>query len=107
MGLMTRRRARSANSLARLRSGLLASRNAGGLGDWRGGRLCFVQLIKLRLERTTKGEKRVAEASIPVDLFNPGQVFACIGLAEAADVILGDAEGCFDWASHDSPRFHL
>jgi CRISPR-associated protein Csb3 len=40
----------------------------------------------------------MAEAAIPVDLFNPGQVFACIGLVEAADVLLGDAEGVFDWS---------
>lgn len=49
----------------------------------------------------------MAEASIPVDLFNPGQVFACIGFAEAADVLLGGVEGCFDWSSSDSARFHL
>src|SRR5690606_13233802 len=49
----------------------------------------------------------VAEASIPVDLFNPGQVFACIGFAEAADVLLGDAEGCFDWSNRDAARFRL
>lgn len=40
----------------------------------------------------------MAEAAIPVDLFNPGQVFACIGLAEAADVLLGSAEAVFDWS---------
>ena len=49
----------------------------------------------------------MAEASIPVDLFNPGQVFACIGFAEAADVLLGDAEGCFDWSNREAARFHL
>jgi CRISPR-associated protein Csx14 len=49
----------------------------------------------------------VAEASIPVDLFNPGQVFACIGFAEAADVLLGAAEGCFDWSNRDAARFRL
>ncbi len=52
-------------------------------------------------------EERVAEASIPVDLFNPGQVFACIGFAEAADALLGDAEACFDWSNGDATRFHL
>ena len=36
-------------------------------------------------------------ASIPVDLANPGQVFACLGFVEAADVLLGNAEGGFDW----------
>lgn len=35
--------------------------------------------------------------SIPVDLFNPGQVFACLGFLEAAEVLLGQAEGGFDW----------
>ena len=30
------------------------------------------------------------------DLTNPGQVFACLGFAEAADVLLGQAEGGFD-----------
>lgn len=40
----------------------------------------------------------MAEAAVPVDLFNPGQVFACVGLAEVADVLLGDAEGVFDWS---------
>jgi CRISPR-associated protein Csx14 len=49
----------------------------------------------------------MAEAAIPVDLFNPGQVFACIGLAEAADVLLGDAEGVFDWSDPVRPLFWL
>ncbi|MEQ1616907.1 MAG: hypothetical protein ABL883_01010 [Terricaulis sp.] len=39
----------------------------------------------------------MAEASIPVELFNPGQVFACLGFLEAAEVLLGDAEGGFEW----------
>lgn len=47
------------------------------------------------------------EASIPVDLLNPGQVFACIGFAEAADVLIGDAEGAFDWSDPKQARFHL
>lgn len=49
----------------------------------------------------------MAEASIPVDVLNPGQVFACIGVAEAADVLLGDAEGCFDWSNSDAARFRV
>jgi CRISPR-associated protein Csx14 len=40
----------------------------------------------------------MGKASIPVDLFNPGQVFACMGLLEVADVLLGDARGGFDWS---------
>lgn len=39
----------------------------------------------------------MADATIPVDLFNPGQVFACLGIVEAADVLIGDAAGVFDW----------
>lgn len=39
----------------------------------------------------------MAEAAIPVDLFNPGQVFACLGFLEAAEVLLGGAEGGFEW----------
>lgn len=49
----------------------------------------------------------MAEASIPVDLFNPGQVFACLGFLEAADVLLGDAEGGFDWSDESNVRFRL
>lgn len=49
----------------------------------------------------------MAEASIPVDLFNPGQVFACLGFMEAADVLLGDAEGGFDWRDAAKVCFKL
>ena len=49
----------------------------------------------------------MVEASIPVDLFNPGQVFACLGFLEAADVLLGDAEGGFDWSDEAYVRFVL
>jgi CRISPR-associated protein Csb3 len=38
----------------------------------------------------------MAEASFPVDATNPGQVFACLGFIEAADVLLGGAEGGFN-----------
>lgn len=48
----------------------------------------------------------MTEASIPVDLLNPGQVFACIGFLEAADLLLGGAMGVFDW-SEEETRFHL
>lgn len=48
----------------------------------------------------------MAEASIPVDLFNPGQVFACLGFLEAADILLGDAEGGFAWEDGEA-RFIL
>ncbi len=49
----------------------------------------------------------MAEASIPVDLFNPGQVFACLGFLEAANVLLGDAEGGFDWSDSTQVKFLL
>lgn len=41
-------------------------------------------------------------ASIPVDLKNPGQVFASMGFLEAAEVLLGGAEAYFDWSETPS-----
>lgn len=55
----------------------------------------------------TRKEVDVAESVIPVDLFNPGQVFACIGLVEAADVLLGDAQGVFDWSDPAGSVFRV
>lgn len=49
----------------------------------------------------------MAEASIPVDLFNPGQVFACIGILEVADILCGDAEGGFDWSNPAHVQFRI
>jgi CRISPR-associated protein Csx14 len=49
----------------------------------------------------------MAKASIPVDLFNPGQVFACMGFLEATEVLLGNAEGAFDWSDEADVRFQL
>lgn len=49
----------------------------------------------------------MAEASIPVDLLNPGQVFACVGFIEAADVLLGNARGGFDWTDEADIRFRM
>ena len=49
----------------------------------------------------------MAEATIPVDLLNPGQVFACLGLLEAAEILLGDATGGFDWSDEAHVRFRL
>ena len=49
----------------------------------------------------------MAAGTVPVDLTNPGQVFACLGFVEAADVVLGEAVGGFDWAKSDSVRFRL
>ena len=39
----------------------------------------------------------MATATIPVDLRNPGQVFACLGFMEAAEVLIGPAIGGFAW----------
>jgi CRISPR-associated protein Csx14 len=39
----------------------------------------------------------MAEATIPVDLRNPGQVFACLGLMEAAEILCGPVEGSFGY----------
>ncbi len=47
----------------------------------------------------------MGQSRIPVDLWNPGQVFACMGLLEAADILCGRAEGWFDW--HGEPYFQL
>jgi CRISPR-associated protein Csx14 len=49
----------------------------------------------------------MAESRIPVDLFNPGQVFACLGFLEAAEMLLGEAEGGFDWSEPGDVRFVL
>jgi CRISPR-associated protein Csb3 len=49
----------------------------------------------------------MAESRIPVDLFNPGQVFACLGFMELADVLLGDAEAGFDWSEKTNSVFRL
>jgi CRISPR-associated protein Csx14 len=48
----------------------------------------------------------MTEATIPVDLRNPGQVFACMGLMEAAEILCGDAHAGFGWSS-GSPEFTL
>lgn len=49
----------------------------------------------------------MAESRIPVDLFNPGQVFACLGFLEAAETLLGEAEGGFDWSDPAHAAFVL
>jgi len=49
----------------------------------------------------------MARAEIPVDIFNPGQVLACLGFMEAAEILLGDAEGGFDWSTPAEVRFIL
>lgn len=38
----------------------------------------------------------MAEVTIPVDPTNPGQVFACLGLMEASEVLCGPVMGWFE-----------
>ena len=45
--------------------------------------------------------------SVPVDLLNPGQVFACLGLLEAAGELCGEADGAFDWTDPEDVRFRI
>ncbi len=49
----------------------------------------------------------MAESKIPVDLLNPGQVFACLGLMEAAEVLLCGVHGAFDWSSAQQANFRM
>ena len=49
----------------------------------------------------------MAESRIPVNLLNPGQVFACLGLLEAADILLGAATAAFDWSNGRETTFRL
>jgi CRISPR-associated protein Csx14 len=44
----------------------------------------------------------MAEATIPVDLRNPGQVFACLGLMEAAEILCGPCEGGFNYRGRET-----
>lgn len=49
----------------------------------------------------------MAASSIPVDLLNPGQVFACLGFLEAAEELCGEAHGAFDWRDPADIRFRI
>src|SRR2546423_1682606 len=44
----------------------------------------------------------MAEATISVDLRNPGQVFACIGFMEAAEILCGPCEGGFNYQGSET-----
>ena len=44
---------------------------------------------------------------VPVDLQNPGQVFACLGFMEAAEVLCGRTQSEFDWSDAAQARFYL
>ncbi len=43
--------------------------------------------------------------AIPVDLSNPGQVLACMGILEVIDVLCGGVEGRFNWIGR--PNFEI
>ena len=47
----------------------------------------------------------MAESTVPVDLLNPGQVFACLGILEATEILLGGAAAMFDWRSEAEVTF--
>jgi CRISPR-associated protein Csx14 len=50
----------------------------------------------------------MAQASVPVDLRNPGQVFACLGLMEATEILTGPCEGRFAYEDgRTDARFEL
>ena len=49
----------------------------------------------------------MGEDSVPVDVLNPGQVFACLGLLEAAGELCGEVDGAFDWTDPGNTRFRL
>ena len=49
----------------------------------------------------------MADSTIPVDLLNPGQVFACLGILEAAHGLLGDATAAFDWSGGQGTTFRV
>ncbi|MCA9629160.1 MAG: type I-U CRISPR-associated protein Cas8c [Myxococcales bacterium] len=49
----------------------------------------------------------MARSVVPVDLFNPGQVFACLGLMELAEQLIGPTMGGFVWQAHDESEFVL
>ncbi len=49
----------------------------------------------------------MADSTIPVDLLNPGQVFACLGILEAAEVLLGGAAAAFDWRTDAQTTFRI
>ena len=50
----------------------------------------------------------MATSEIPVDLTNPGQVFACLGFMEAAEILQGGTMAGFAWENQAvDGRFHL
>ncbi len=49
----------------------------------------------------------MADAMLPVDPFNPGQVFASLGLVETSLALFGSGAGAFEWHGDGPVRFRL
>ncbi len=49
----------------------------------------------------------MAEAFVPVNMYSPGQVLACLGFMEAANELCGDVWGRFDWSNEAKVKFYL
>lgn len=49
----------------------------------------------------------MAESTVPVDVLNPGQVFACLGILEATEILLGGATAIFDWRNTVETTFRI
>jgi len=49
----------------------------------------------------------MAESAIPVDLLNPGQVFACLGILETADILQSKVVAAFDWNNGKETMFRI
>lgn len=49
----------------------------------------------------------MGESAVAVDVLNPGQVFACLGLMEATEVLAGPCTGYFDLAASSDGTFRF
>lgn len=49
----------------------------------------------------------MAESLVEVDLLNPGQVFACLGILEVANSIYGEISAAFDWQERRVSVFRI
>ncbi len=49
----------------------------------------------------------MTDAAVPVDLFHPGQVFACLGLMELSLTLCGDVRCGFDWSDPQGACFRF
>ena len=49
----------------------------------------------------------MTESYVLVNMYNPGQVLACLGFMEAANELCGDVWSMFDWSNEANVKFHL